>query len=269
MKCKKAILIIVVTAFMTNSCSNMKQIINRGILYDIIFADSNGKQTDTFDPHGMKWYYVDKKKMPSEVRRIYDESIEDAKNGKYEESIKKLMSCITMQSDIPILYYDLAYTYVLFNKPKEALETYEMLDEITPTGYLLTKTYIHMLWKEINGELAPGFTSFYMGIEDMNNTVEKANYLKNLLELSGYYPPLVKEYLKASTVNDYEEIIRKALINDIDSDTKVFLLNYLALRLVSNSVDKSIEIWENIEKAEDSTLLGKKLASMSLDYYSK
>jgi len=234
-----------------------------------VFTDSNDKPTDSFDPDGMKWFYIDNIQMSKKVKRLYKEGIEDSVNGRYEESISKLIACITEQTNIPTLYYDLAYTYVLFNKPQEALEIYEKLDEITPTGYALTKTYIHMLKKEIKGELAPGFTLFYTRIEDMDKTVEKVSILKDLIEAYEYYPPLVKEYLESNTESDYVSLVNNALVNDIDSDTKYFLLNYLALRLIPDNIIKSTEIWQNIEKAEDSTLIAKTVASMSLDYYSE
>lgn len=188
--------------------------------------------------------------------------------GDTEHAIQSFLKAIELAPKWPYPYYDLAYTYLLNNNYEEAFKYYKMTDNLAPNGFFTTKTAVHYLEKELNGELPQGIYLYYLSFEWTNDPKKQFEIVENL---SSKFPTFSPAWQKrANFENDPNKalgMIEKGLSSGPDLETRGFLLMNKAIALSNlgnrkEAIDILGQLIFNPKSPLDIRVLSKKTLSM-------
>lgn len=218
---------------------------------EIIFKDKNGKVLSKSDLKNfdgtVNWEITSNLKIPDKAIEYHNLGRAYGQKGNNELAIQNFENAIRIAPEWPYPYYDLAYTYLLSNKYKEAYKYYKITDELASRGFFTTKTAVHYLGKEQRGELPEGIYLYYLSYEWTNDPLKKLEIVENIINKFPSFAPAWQK--RAGFEEDPSKvlaIIEKGLGVDPDLETKGFLL-----------MNKAITLANTGNKAEAIEILGK------------
>lgn len=174
--------------------------------------------------------------IPEVAKKLHEQGRAAGAQGHFDRAIELLGQAHAAAPDWPYPVYDMAFTYLLADRPTDAAQMYAEVDRMMPGGFFTCKTSLHTLRRELAGELPPGFSRSFATLEWMTDRAAKKAVLTGITEEFGSFAPAWKEL--AALLTDPDERLRAldlGLAADPDADTKgMLILNKAALLAARN-----------------------------------
>ena len=242
---------------------------------EVIFKNKDGKvltrsELKNFDGK-VNWEIQSDRKIPEKAIELHNLGRAYGQKGNNELAIQHFEKAIKIAPEWPYPYYDLAYTYLLNSKYKDAYKYYKKTDELAPRGFFTTKTAVHYLGKEQRGELPEGIYLYYLSYEWSNDPQKKFEIVENLISK---FPSFAPAWQKRAGFEEEPKkilaIIEKGLNANPDSETKGFLLMNKAITFANiGKKQEAIEILGKLALDPNSPLdievLSKKTLAMVIE----
>lgn len=237
---------------------------------EIVFRDAKGQTLRRGDLKGftgqVQWEIIGRENIPHQAEKLHQAGREAGQNGDYDKALQLLSQATELAPTWPYPVYDAAFTYLLKNDFDNALIYYEKVDELAQRGFFTSKTALHTLRQEKNGQLPQGTYALYMSLEWEIDPARKIQIIEQLLEKCPNFAPAWKE--KVNLIEDDEErlkIITKGLECNPDPDTKgVLLINKAAMLNHQGQKQEAVEILSNLALDPNETLQNEHLAKAVL-----
>lgn len=242
---------------------------------EIIFKTDDGKTLTTNDlkrvDGSVNWEITTGPTIPQQAREHHNKGRAHGQQGDHKKAIACFEKAMNIAPDWPYPYYDLAFTYLLNNQPKEAYEYYKKVDSLSPRGFFTTKTAVHYLGKEQKGELPEGIYLYYLSHEWTENPQEQLEIMENII---GKFPSFAPAWQKRAGLEENPsnalDMLEKGLSADPDPETKGFLLINKAITLANTgrqaeAIEILGELALNPESPLDIEVLSKKTLAMLVD----
>lgn len=191
-----------------------------------ISKDELSKSTGTFN---YEIYGIES--VSNIAKSLHSQAREFGQKGDYKNAINKLEKANEEAPNWAYPLYDLAYTYLLQDDYENALKYYQLTDKVAPNGFYTSKTALNTLEKEKKGEFNKGLYKTYLSLEWIDNTTEKQEMIKLLVQKFPTFAPAWKEYSNIIEGDERMKAIEKGLSLNPDIETKGLLLVNKALMI--------------------------------------
>jgi tetratricopeptide (TPR) repeat protein len=255
---KKTIIGILISFFLTTSCQNKEKKNEMENNANIEFTDLAGnkiskdelsKSTGTFN---YEIYGIES--VSNIAKSLHNQAREFGQKGDYKNAIDKLEKANKEAPNWAYPLYDLAYTYLLQDDYENALKYYQLTDKVAPNGFYTSKTALNTLEKERKGEFKKGLYKTYLSLEWIENSSEKQEMIKLLVDKFPNFAPAWKDYSNILEGENRMKAIEKGLSLNPDIQTKGSLLINKALMINENGdLKKATKILTKIIFDKNST----------------
>ena len=216
----------------------------------IIFKDQEGheiRKSDLKNATGKVQYeLIGSQHVSPQALQLHQQARHEVQQGKYLAALELLEQAHKLAPGWPYPVYDMAYTYLLQKDINHAVQYYALVDQLAPEGFFTTKTALHTLRKELNGNYPKGLYMAYLRIEWTDSIVQKEEIARNLTEQIPDFAPAWEEL--ANCLEDPSQklvAIEHGLQSNPDIETKGLLM-----------IDKAIVLFNQGKQQEAIDMLG-------------
>jgi len=193
--------------------------------------------------------------VPETAKTLHEQGRAAGALGHFDQAIALLGQAHAAAPDWPYPVYDMAFTYLLQDRPWDAAELYAEVDRMVPRGFFTCKTSLHTLRRELAGEFPPGFTRSFATLEWMNDPAPKKAILTGITE---NYPSFGPAWLELSTLlTDPDQRLRaidRGLAADPDAETKgMLILNKAAVLAAGGEQEAALRILRELISDPEAT----------------
>lgn len=208
--------------------------------------------------------------VPHEAKRLHEQARAEGQAGRYDAALKLFDQAITAAPDWEYPHYDMAFTYLLKGDDDKALQKYQQVDKMEPSGFFITKTALWTLERERDGKFPKGTYIAYVALEWASQE-EKSNRVERIIERLPDFTPAWKDKVLLTEDRDLRaQYLDKALAMESDRETHgLLVLNKAAgLRADGKKADAQT-LLENLATNQASTIANKALARKLLKKFKK
>jgi len=220
----------------------------------VMYAASNGQQTYdiTNVTESAKFEGRDPRFIPEAAKEFHEQGRSFGAQGKLELALDSFKKAREAAPHWPYPVYDMAHTFLLLGRLKEALELYKQVDTLEPHGFFTTKTAIWSLELESAGKVPVGTYLSYLMLEDIQDRQARRIKAGEIWDKCPGFTPAFKEYiLGISDTRKKLEMIEQALQMDLDIETRGVLLLNKASTLGG---EEGMQILTQLENDSEGTL---------------
>jgi tetratricopeptide (TPR) repeat protein len=236
----------------------------------VIFRDADGRTLTMADLEGLsgsfQYEILDESNVPAVAESLHKQARQAGGAGDYEKAIALLEQASSLAPAWPYPVYDLAFTYLLMKDAENALMSYRKTVELAPRGFFTAITALDALEREAKGDLPTGTYLAYLSLEWIDDAVEKADAVRQLIKWVPDFAPAWKEQaMQADTDTEKLAAIEKGLAANPDGETKGILLINKAL-IVERSGDHegAVRLLGELALNPASTYATERLAKVTL-----
>jgi tetratricopeptide (TPR) repeat protein len=196
---------------------------------NIIFKDQEGheiRKSDLKSATGKVQYeLIGNQHVSPQASQLHQQSRHEGQQGNYLAALELLEQAHKLAPEWPYPVYDMAYTYLLQEDINNAVKYYTLVNQLAPGGFFTTKTALHTLKKEVNGNYPKGLYLAYLRIEWTNSIAQKEKIARNLIERVPDFAPAWKELANCLEESPQKLVaIEQGLQANPDLETKGMLL---------------------------------------------
>ncbi len=236
----------------------------------LIFRDSQGRSLSLDDLEGLtgqvRWEVVAADTATPEARLLHEQGRILGSRGEHRLALELLERAHALAPAWPYPVYDAAFTYVLMGDAKRAAALYAKVDAMAPRGFCTAKTSLHILTRELRGELPEGFCRAFVMLEWMDDPLQKRAILQSIVARYPDFAPAWKELcVMGGSAEDVSTAIDRGLAGRCDGETFGMLRLNKALDLErQGDPHAAIEMLVSAALDPDSTLATELLAKFAL-----
>jgi tetratricopeptide (TPR) repeat protein len=163
--------------------------------------------------------------IPETAKKLHEQGRAAGASGHFDEAIALLDQAHAAAPDWPYPLYDMAFSYLLADRPADAAVIYAEVDRMAPRGFFTCKTSLHTLRRELAGEFPPGFSRSFATLEWMGDPAAKKAVLRGITEEFPAFGPAWKEL--SMLLTDPDERLRaldRGLAAEGDAETRGMLI---------------------------------------------
>jgi tetratricopeptide (TPR) repeat protein len=204
--------------------------------------------------------------VPEIAKKLHGQGRAAGARGHFDEAVALLGQARAAAPQWPYPVYDMAFTYLLGDRPADAAELYAEVDRMAPRGFFTCKTSLHTLRRELAGELPPGFSRSFAMLEWMRDPAAKKAVLTGITEEFPSFGPGWKE-LSALLTDPDERLhaLEAGLAADPDAETRgMLILNKAALLAARGEKTEAIRLLAETGSDPESTTATVALAEQLL-----
>jgi hypothetical protein len=131
--------------------------------------------------------------VPAEAKRFHDEARAAGARGDYERAAELFGEAHMLAPDWPYPIYDMAFTYLMVDRPDDAEVLYAEVDAMMPDGFFTCKTSLYTLRRELSGALPAGFSKAFATLEWMPDPEQKKTILAGMTRKFPAFAPAWRE----------------------------------------------------------------------------
>ncbi|HSZ41887.1 MAG TPA: hypothetical protein VK817_18170 [Trebonia sp.] len=204
--------------------------------------------------------------VPETARKLHEQGRAAGARGHFDEAIALLDQARAAAPGWPYPLYDMAFSYLLADRPADAAQLYAEVDRMAPRGFFTCKTSLHTLRLELAGELPPGFSRSFATLEWMQDPAAKKAVLTGITEEFPAFGPAWKEL--SMLLNDPDERLRaldRGLAADADAETRgMLVLNKADLFAARGEQDEAVRLLRGLASDPEATVATAAFAQESL-----
>ncbi|GLZ02784.1 hypothetical protein Acsp03_02510 [Actinomadura sp. NBRC 104412] len=206
--------------------------------------------------------------VPAEAQRLHQQARMAGQEGDYDGALRLLERAHAQAPDWPYPPYDAAFTYVLMGDIVQAERAYAQVDQMAPRGFFTCKTSLHILRRELAGELHEGFARAFLMLEFLDDPGRKRAILEGIVAQFPDFAPAWKELAGLLTDDPDARLraIESGLAATPDAETKgQLLLNKALIVNQRGDRDEAVRMLRDLVADPESTLSTVSLAKMTLE----
>jgi tetratricopeptide (TPR) repeat protein len=204
--------------------------------------------------------------IPETAKKLHEQGRAAGARGHFDEAIALLDQAHSAAPHWPYPLYDMAFSYLLADRPADAAVIYAEVDRMAPRGFFTCKTSLHTLRRELAGEFPPGFSRSFATLEWMGDPAAKKAVLTGITEEFPAFGPAWKEL--STLLTDPVERLRaldRGLAAEGDAETRgMLILNKAGLLAARGEEEEAIGLLRGLASDPEATLATATLAKESL-----
>lgn len=200
--------------------------------------------------------------VPEIAKRLHEQARAAGARGHFDDAMALLGQAHAAAPDWPYPVYDMAFTYLLQDRPADAAELYAEVDRMAPRGFFTCKTSLHTLRRELAGELPPGFSRSFATLEWMRDPAAKKAVLSGITEEFPSFGPAWHELSVLITDPDKRlHALDQGLAAEPDAETRgMLILNKAALLAKRGAQTEAIRLLDELAADPETTIATAALA---------
>jgi len=134
----------------------------------LVFRDRAGRtlsEAELRESTDVRWELVGALGVPAQARMLHQQGRLAGGRGDSSQALRLFEAAHALAPNWPYPCYDAAFTHLLANDRERALVLYSDVDLLAPRGFFAAKTTLHLLGRELQGELPPGTTRMLLLLE--------------------------------------------------------------------------------------------------------